>query len=59
MVFPLIPVVAVIGAVGAGGGLLWAGKEFGEETGKKTGTILIIAVIGFIAFMILKKGGKI
>ena len=59
MVFPLIPVVAVISAVGAGGGMLWAGKEFGEETGKKTGTILIVAVIGIFAFMILKKGGKI
>ena len=59
MVFPLIPVIAIGGTALVGGGIAWGAKEFGEEAGKKTGTLLVIAVIGFIAFMILKKGGKV
>jgi len=59
MVFPLIPVVAVIGASGLAGGLVYAGKEFGEEVGQEVGqtskTVIILAVVAVIAFIIAKK----
>lgn len=55
MAFPLV----AAGAAALIGGGLWAGKEFGEEAGKKAGTVVIILVAGALIYLMLRKTGKV
>ncbi len=55
MVFPLLAVGGTIVAAG----IAWGAKEFGEESGKKAGTIIAIAAIAIVLFFILRKRGKV
>lgn len=56
MVFPLIAAGAAVGLAGFG---VFAGHEFGEESGKQAGTLIAIAVIGLLAYLFLRRQGKV